>query len=220
MPITQQDFDKIEKYFLAYLKRVLDDISNSISILRKNKPELVKSELCLAFVCADTFSRFHRIILGIREEDLDKKIEGRFKTWFSEFVFTSKNEVFVKHKAEINCDTNTVWELRNSLIHFYGLPRPDEQSGVPVTLSGGNADLMRQREQRFREISGKQIKLVHPYFLIEAIKAGLLVQLLSMTEMIKQSPSAYANGVLRAHKIIGAEGTVYVSNEHPISKLW
>jgi len=219
MTLTTQKFDKIEKAFLSHLNRIFTDLNESITILRKTKNSLIKSELCLAFIAADTFSRFYKIIQGASEEELDSKIEERFKHWFKDFVFTEKNETYAEHKEEINCDTGIAWKLRNALIHFYGLPDP-QKTGGSIALSGGDSKLMRECEKKFKAISNQSVRLIHPYFLIEAIKSGLLVQLLSMAEMIKQRPNDYVKSVLLAHKIIMREGTVYVSNNDPINQKW
>lgn len=218
-PLTTQEFDKIEKAFLSHLNKIFTDLNDSIKILRKTQGSLVKSELCLAFIAADTFSRFNKIIQGATEEELDKNIEERFKLWFRDFVFTDKNETYVEHKDEINCDTGIVWKLRNSLIHFYGLPDP-QKTGGSIALSGGDSKLMRERERKFKAISNQSVKLIQPYWLIEAIKSGLLVQLLSMKELIEKTPNEYVRRVLLAHKIVMREGSVYVSNDDPINQYW
>jgi len=117
--ITQEEFNKIEKEILSHLKKIRDDIGNSVEILRKNDKTLVKSEVCLAFIGADTFARFYEIMKGEREDDSKK----RFRVWLDAFVFTEKNEEYRKYKNKIKCGSATAWELRNSLLHFYGLPK-------------------------------------------------------------------------------------------------
>ncbi len=213
MPLTNEKFNRIEKEFLRHLKKIHDDLNLSFTVIRnsQNGGTLVKSELCLAFVGVDTFSRIFRIFQGAIEGELDKNIEGRFKTWLSEFVLTNKNKVYKEHKEEIDCDVELAWQLRNSLIHFYGLPSP-EILPYHLGFAGGNLERLRELKQKFQEIGKVNIRLIQPYYLIEAILYGLLVQLYAMKQMIKEKPKEYIDRILFAHKIIMLEGSVFVSD--------
>lgn len=207
--LTQSKFNEIEKYVLEYFHSLWNDIRKSIYLLRKNNPSLVKSEICLAFIGADSLSRFGEIITTGKEE---KTGEDRFREWFDNFVFNERNEVYKKHKQEINCDSFSTWKLRNSLLHFYGLP--DLKSGYI-----GFASLDQTLAKKFKTMvsqnhPGKQIRVVNPYRLIETILSGFLRQLEVLSEMIKSNNDSekeiYAKGVVRCYEIIQNEGSVYV----------
>ncbi len=209
--LTQADFEKLEKEFLTNLQKIFSDITASIRILRKRNKAFVKSELCLAFTAADTFSRFYKIFQGSSEEELDKWSEDRFKAWMQDFVFNNANEVYKVHKEDIACDTGLAWKLRCSLLHFYGLPSPKSTGGRVGFMGGNPEEVMKMREEFSKR--GKHIQLVHPYWLVEAILSGLLVQLQSMVKMIRENPNAYIKGVRLAHKIIMSEGAIFVDIE-------
>ena len=63
--LKQSDWDKIEKEFLKGFINYFYEINDSINLLRKNKGNpLIRSQLCLVFICIDAYARFHRIFLG------------------------------------------------------------------------------------------------------------------------------------------------------------
>jgi len=132
--------------------------------------------------------------------------EKRFRLWLDAFVFTEKNEEYRKYKNQIKCDSATVWGLRNSLLHFYGLPKSgrigfgqwpeDEQKKLREYIK------VNKLQQSFR--------IINPYYLIKAILRGLLLQLLFFTELIKNSPQKYIDGILRCYQITQYECSVFV----------
>lgn len=207
------EFDKIEKEFLRELHRIFKEINDSITVLRKEK-RFVKSELCLALTCIDSFSRFYKIFQGYSENELNNENEKRFKIWLNDFVFTEENKIYKEHKEEICCDSNLVWRLRNSLLHFYGLPKSFGDD-IDVGFWGGSLIERQKIKDEFKKYN-KKIILIQPYWLMESIFCGLLVQLEKMKEMIKKEPKTYIERILLAHKVAMAEGGVFidVSKEH------
>ncbi len=214
--MNSQEFDVVEKEFLAYLKDVHGRIHDSVNSLHTKEGKHINSQLCLMFIGADTFSRFDRVFQGMNEQDIDRNNKERFSKWLKDFVLTEKNEAYSKFKSEINCDETLLWELRNSLLHFYGLPNFEKLKKHVGFVSGfGNVV---EIERLFKE-KGRRVHLIEPIRLINAINEGLLVQLMQMMEMIKTNPSEYIKGVLLAHKLIQLEGAVVVSgtNKKPLS---
>lgn len=207
--LTQSRFNDIEKNVLQYFNSLLGDIRNSVYILRKNNPRLLKSELSLVFVGADSLSRFGEIIATGREE---KGNEDRLREWLDAFVFNERNETYKKYKKEINCDSSTAWKLRNSMLHFYGLPRQRSEYVGFGTLD--QALIKKFRAFVSENHNGKQTRVINPYRLIEAIFSGFLIQCELISEMIKGDndleKETYAKGMVRCYEIIQNEGTVFV----------
>lgn len=208
-PLTQVKFNEIEKFVLTYFQSLWTEINQSIHVLRKSGPELVKSELCLCFVGADSLSRFREIVnTGKEEKDNDE----RFREWIDDFVFNQRNDVYKKYSREINCTSFIAWELRNSLLHFYGLPNLENEIIGFATL---DTELIRKLRIFARESHpGKQIRVINPYRLIEAMSSGLLTQLESLQKMIggqdDASKETYARGIVRCFEIIEVEGATYL----------
>lgn len=207
--LTQSRFNEIEKYVLEYFLGVWSNVNDSIYVLRNKDAKLIKSELSLAFIGADALSRFREIITTGKEE---KNNEDRFREWFDDFVFNERNEVYKMHKREINCNSSSAWKLRNSLLHFYGLPHSK-------TEYIGFGTLDESLTKKFttlvsRNHLGKHARLIHPHRLIEVILAGFLTQGEVLAEMIRSDKDlekeTYARGIIKCFEIIQDEGTVHV----------
>ncbi|MFA6428028.1 MAG: hypothetical protein WCW02_00590 [Candidatus Buchananbacteria bacterium] len=205
--LTQTQFNEIEKHVIEYFNNIWQEINESIEILRKNNYRMVKSEVCLALIIADAFSRFREIILTGKEE---KNNESRFKEWFNDYVFNSSNLIYSKYRNDMKYDSSNIWQLRNSLIHFYGLP-------TNPTIALGTLDYetaKKFKETVYKSHDGMQVLVVNPLILIKAILHGLLVQLQSFVDIIKGNDDckkeAYAKGIVKCYEIIQAEGSVFV----------
>ena len=212
-------FDLMEKNFLALLSQIYYNIFDSIIALKRDDDGLLKSQICEVFIGVDAFSRYNKILEGMDEKDLDKDNKERFTSWLNNFVLTEKNEVYREHKGELNIDAGKLWILRNSLVHYYGLP-PVSKMGASFGLSGGDADVIHDRVRKFKELGNKAIILIHPTWLIKACLHGFLLQLDSMKRMIVDSPSIYVERIRKAHRIIIEEGGVMVSTDGKVAKYW
>lgn len=204
LKLNPAEWDKIEKEFLSQLQLYFSEINDSIQRLRSNESNpFIRSQLCLAFVGADTFARFHMIFNGQRD-DLDSYNERRFKKWFNTFVFTEENNIYRQHRRKIKCDAGIVWRFRNSLLHFYSLPHLKDERYTGITFNF--SDELRQKLEIGFKKDGHKVIIIDAYFLIEAILRGFLLQLQHYMKMIKDSPNQYIDAVLFAHKIVMREG--------------
>lgn len=202
--ITQDQWDKIEKEFLAGFLQYFEELNESIRFLRKNKSNpLIRSQACLAFIAVDTFSRFQKIFQGIRDEkELNGDNEKRFKDWLNEFVFTARNTYYKKHKDKIRCDVGVIWKLRNSFIHFYSFPQMNAGQDFIGFSFNIPKEECREMENAVKKRLDKGIVFVDIYHLIEAIFQGLLLQWQDLAEMIGTNPEKYMDSIIFSHKIV------------------
>lgn len=210
--LTQTRFNEIEKYVLEYFLSLWINVSDSIYALRKSDTKFVKSELSLVFIGADALSRFREIITTGKEE---KNSKDRFREWFDDFVFNERNEAYRNHKKEINCNSSYAWKLRNSLVHFYGLPLLKSEYVGFGTLDESLAKKFRMFVSQNH--GGKQARLINPYRFIEATLAGFSTQCEVLAEMIRGDndleKETYVRGIIKCYEIIQDEGTVHVPLE-------
>jgi len=206
LKLKQSDWDKKEKEFLRGFINYFNEISDSVNLLRKNKGNpLVRSQLCLAFICIDSYSRFHRIFLGERNiKSLDKDNKNRFKDWLNMFVFTSKNKIYSKHKKKIKCDASVIWRIRNAFLHFYSFPKPKKGESRIFFFFNVPDKQHEDIEIKFKA-RGHKVVFIDAYFLINAIFEGVLLQCEYLKKMLKKRPGDYVNAVLFAHNIVMQE---------------
>ncbi len=204
--LKQSDWDRIEKEFLLGFNNYFNEISDSIGILRKNKKNpLVRSQLCLAFICVDTYSRFYRIFQGERDvKKLDEDSKDRFKGWLNKFVFIPENEIYKKYKTRLKCDASVVWQIRNSFLHFYSFPKSKKGENQILFFFNVPEEQHRKIENKFRS-HGHKVVFIDAYILIKAILEGVLLQYKYFMQMMKNQPNNYVKAVLFAHNIVMQE---------------
>lgn len=212
--LTQEEWDKVEKEFLESFYRYFEELNDSLKFLRKNKENpFIRSQVCLAFVAADTFSRFHKIFQGEKNENaLNLDNEKRFKEWLNQFVFTLKNKTYEKYKDRIRCDASAVWRLRNSFLHFYSFPKPGKGNRIGFVFNISPAEY-REQEKLLRKRIDKNFVFVDVYWLIEAIFQGFLLQLKSLADMIDNDSEKYFDTVIFACEILKQEGASTIKIE-------
>jgi hypothetical protein len=199
--ITKKEFEKIEKEFLENLNIYFTEIIDAIKCLRVNKEDpFIRAQLCLAFIGADTFSRFDRIFEGTRKE-LNKENKERFVGWLDKYVFTENNKIYKKNKVKIKCDSAVVWRMRNSFLHFYSFPTEDKE-GKKIAFSFKVPDEFNRKVKKNIKERGEKVVFIDVYYLVEAILEGFLVQLNKLVNMIENEPSKYLDAVLFAHPIV------------------
>lgn len=209
--LTQSEWDATEKDFLKKLNDLyFQDIRNDIQALRKNRPESIKSQLCLAFTLADSLSRINKIFLGVRGEELDKDNENRFRTWVDSFVLTDKNDEYKKYKGLIAPNSKVIWDIRNSFLHFYSFPPTKKNQDYVVFGYNLSVDMNNNVKKAFRDKGYESLTHIDAFRLVEAIFSGFLVQLISLTEMIKDNPVKYIENVLYARDLLFTQSAVVV----------
>ena len=209
--LTQGQFNRIEKNVLNYFLSLWNDIRESVYSIRKKDPRLIKSEISLVFIGADSLSRFREIIVSNEEE---KSNEVRFREWFDEYVFNDGNEVYKKYKKEINCNSFIAWKLRNSLLHFYAFPE-DEYITFATLENEQRKDLRRLA----RQASGKELRVISPYRFIEAVISGFLMQTETIKKLLEGTDDLgkeiYIRGIVKCHHILKSAGSTFI----PIERL-
>lgn len=206
---TQEDWDKLEKEFLAGFYKYFEELNGSIELLRKNKNNpFIRSQVCLVFIAIDSFSRFHEIFQGKRDmQELNGNNEKRFKNWLNEFVFTEENDYYQKHKGKIKCDAGVAWKLRNSFVHFYSFPDINSRQNFVGFSFNIPSDRCRKMSADLKKKTGKSIVFIDIYHLIRAIFDGITLQLKYFAKMVDEDPEEYFSSVIFAHKIIKQTGT-------------
>jgi len=90
------EFNKIEKFVLAQVFQIFFDIFDSTQILNNNS-RLIKSQLCLVLIAADSFSRFY-IVLTDKNYNINNEKsnnETRFRSWLDKFVLNNTKKIAI-----------------------------------------------------------------------------------------------------------------------------
>lgn len=201
-------FDKIEKNVLSQIYQIFSDIFDSAQILDTNK-RLIKSQLCLVLIAADAFSRFYQVLTD-ENYDIDNEkfnSEDRIRDWLDKFVLNSSNEVYKKNKSKIDCNSKIIFDIRNALIHSYGLPR---KRNVNFGFPPMEENKWKEFKKFYYKKIGKHIQVIDPYILKQAIFQGFVQQRDVLVNMIENNSQKYIKGILKLNEILKEEGTVFV----------
>ncbi|NCS99867.1 hypothetical protein CO116_01985 [Candidatus Falkowbacteria bacterium CG_4_9_14_3_um_filter_38_19] len=90
------EFNKIEKFVLAQIFQIFSDIFDSTQILNNNS-RLIKSQLCLVLIAADSFSRFYIVLTDENYNINNEKSnnETRFRSWLDKFVLNNTKKIAI-----------------------------------------------------------------------------------------------------------------------------
>ncbi|MBI5458001.1 hypothetical protein HY971_04745 [Candidatus Kaiserbacteria bacterium] len=213
--LTQSKFDEIEKKVLEYFQNLWNEIQESVRRIRKEDHQHLKSELCLAFIGADSLARFAEIITTGEEGSGPGKSERRFRNWIDSYVLTDGNETYKEWKRHINCDSQILWKIRCSLLHFYGIPLLDKEH---IVFSSDHKLVEKLNVAIAGRPDNRRARAIDPYRLINALRDGFLTQLETFRDLLlgtdESKKEVYLRGTVKVYEIIKYEGTVFV----PIKK--
>lgn len=228
--ITQQDFEKKERAALEHIKKTYTDFYFAEKALReKDYRRCLESILILSFVVVDTMSRFHEIVeaektcsaevrrvgsfpliryLFLRQRTKSNN-EERFCKWINKFVLSDRNPIYKIDKENINLDSKLIWKLRNSLVHFYGLPSLRGGKGQQIMLVNGPwNNPSGKRLQELHRTAGLDLRIIDVDGLRRAIYATLEPWFGYLLEVQRNDPVKYVEAFLKIHKVTSMESSV------------
>lgn len=208
--ITQEEFEKKERKVLEHMVRVYSDVINTEKTLEeKASNKFLESTMILAFVLADSMSRYFQEMEFRRDEN-----GIRFKRWIDAFVLNSSNDFYQEWGDDINCDSELVWKLRNSLVHFYGLPDLSNRNEQIMLLNGPW-----KKHEEFKNIESffKEREINLRIVDIASLKTAILKSLYSWQEYLlkklKEKPENYITGMLNLFEITEKECSVKIDTK-------
>ncbi len=221
---TQEEFNKRERFVSNFLIGYHGELLDSVETLKKGNPSSVKSQLCLAFIAADTFSRFYQIITEPKEAESSNKLwekiksffckrtvnyqnKKRFTDWFNKFVLADSNKIYKENKEKFkDCTVSYVWRLRCSLLHFFSFPE----------LKYGNyvlgSELINSRLKKFvNQLKPEDKKKLNPKYiyypeLMSAIFQSIESQADELVKMFRETPTDYVLSINKCFTILRSEG--------------
>lgn len=228
-------FDKIEKEVLWHMMKPYIEVNGAIRLLEKNNNlKFLEATLVLSFVLADTIAKYYQLMESIAEEVQNplkrllrlffprKKLpfsnEKRFRRWINNFVLNDCNEIYSQNKKSINCDSGIVWALRNSLIHFYGLPNLEYERGESIVLTNGVWTEDEKYKNWLSEFKkrGKNVRMVDVHGLKEAILASFESWSNYLKTKIEKEPEKYLQAILQILATINQEGAIKTDSDGKI----
>jgi len=211
----KEKHDEKEKHVVAFLKDTTNEISYCIRYDDKGNPLIPnRAQLILLFVLADILSQYWDIYNGN-----SNKQSVYFTQWFKIFCTTDKNEKYSESEHLKKFSGQDFYECRNSLLHFYGIPRqsqgiqyiiaPDDQIIKKTRSKDKPQDLMKQivdaldkDRSDYRIIQVEQIR--------HLIWRGGTLMIQKMKENLAKSPNFHIEGIDRIYKEVKDRGPMSI----------
>jgi len=217
--MDQEKWETLERDLFNNLQEYFTDLYQSILKLRlKHEPynPHARSQLCIAFIAIDTFSRFSEIFEGVRGEELNKDNAKRFKKWVTNYVITERNDVYKTNRDVLRINQYLFWKLRNSLLHFYSFPQSED--GVSLGFVFDFSTDQHKRIEAGMKEKGIKCKFIDSHFLIQAIFTGFTLFMLDLKQQIEDSPEKYIDSVKYAYEIVQKENmkTLLISEDYKL----
>lgn len=219
--ITKEEFEKRERKVLGHMVRVYSDVMNVEKFLRKeNYKKFMEDIMILVLVLADSMSRFFEIIesgTDVNSEGTKLKTKGknkeRFTKWIDTFVLNEVNNIYRERKKDINCDSEIVWKIRNSLIHFYGLPDLSKENEQIMLLNGSWHEERGEKMIKFFKNKGVNLRAID----IDGLRAAILESSRPwqgyLRQMLEQEPQKYLTAVLKLLEVTEKECSAKIDTE-------
>jgi len=210
--ITKEKFEEKERKVLEHMVRVYTDVIDVEKLLREeNYQKFMEDIMILVFVLADSMSRFFEIMENAGDKDKKKlKSRERFTKWIDTFVLKEENNAYKGRKRDINCNSDIVWKLRCSLVHFYGLPDLSDRNEQTMLLNGPwNNKKGREMVQFFKK-KGINLKIIDIDGLELAILKSLALWQKYLLKTLKEEPEKYIAGILELLEVTEKECSVKI----------
>ena len=124
-------YDKKIKIVTDLLTEAIDEISDVFRFKNQDKKDVISArvQLILVFTFIDIVANYYLAYLGTDDHGPTKK----FLDFVEKFCFTNKNAYFNERKHLKNVNAIDLKNLRNGLVHFYGI---GTQKGIVIASNG------------------------------------------------------------------------------------
>lgn len=131
-----------------------------------------KYKVMLLMTYVDIFSK----IWSIHTEEADKPQKNKFQLWSNKFIFNESNNCSIKNENDI-APLNSVilYKIRNSLIHFSGLPNIDK---IAIFISSDSkSEFYNRYPDKLKEKEKQEVLLLTPKILFPLIVEAIILTL-------------------------------------------
>ncbi len=137
-----------------------------------------KYKVMLLMTYIDIFAQ----IWAIHEKNTDKLQRTQFENWSDEFIFHDSNDEFVNERSEIEpLDSKSLYQIRNSLVHFAALPNNSKSKLSTFISSDSKSEFCNRYPNEVKRAEG-QILLLTPKILFPLVVKAVILTLPKILE--------------------------------------
>ncbi|QQS59275.1 hypothetical protein IPN35_00065 [Candidatus Peregrinibacteria bacterium] len=207
-PEERKKHDKREKKVVAFLTQSTEEINQAFSII-DGKPIINdRPKLILVFTALDIFYTYW-------QEYLSKKVSQKigFPSWIDSFCFVKENKVYQSNPCLKKITSQQLYELRNSMVHFYGLRRKTDNVNLMVISDLKDQEYIDELTQEFDNKTKGVNVILQPKLLRDLIWEGGILMMGKMIDNLRSSPNKHIEGIKNIHTEVIERGAARIEFE-------
>lgn len=203
-----------EKEIVDFLIQAVEEAKHTFQKNEKGDDILpARVQLLVCFSMIDIFASYWHCYL---KEKTDKQSE-RATQWLEQFCFSKENNY--NNLNLKNIDVNLILSLRNSIVHFFALPKPEEnQPGIVLIQNNFPDDQIEVHEKKFKN-KGAKVLYLKPAWIKDWLIKGAELMFEEMMKNVELSKTdnkkawEHINGIGRIYEKIQVEGAKRIDLE-------
>ncbi len=207
-PEEKKKHDEREKQVLTFLTQSTEEINQAFSIIEGKSIINDRPKLILVFTALDIFYTYWQEYLG---EKVSQKVG--FPSWIDSFCFVEENNAYQSNQCLKKVTSRQLYELRNSLVHFYGLRRKTDNINLMVISDLKDKKYIDELTQKFDEKTKEVNVILQPKFLRDLIWEGGILMMEKMINNLKISPKKHVEGIKNIHTEVIERGAARIEFE-------
>lgn len=197
-----KEHEKREKSILSFFVEARGEIAEVIKSEKNSDRVKVIQSFVLVEIMASYWNEYRKA--GLKPND-------RLEAWINEFCLNEKNKIYEKSKRLKVCTSLCLCRLRNSLIHFFGLPNEKTMEGVNVVIMGD--EIAQEKEDGFVSDLKETTLIIRPNELWDLFINGyslMVDKFLKNIDTDKSSQLVHMRGIKRIYKKAQEESALVI----------
>lgn len=205
-PEVKAEHDVREKAVFKFLTDTTGELTSGFRTFENGSyilPERPNFILCFSFI--DVIRKYWDIYSDIPSHETHQK--PSFIRWLDTFCFTADNADFMKNKMLQKINSDALYKLRCSLVHFYGFS-PDVE-GITFSIAPNEASDKWVNETAIKlSKEGSDCCLLRSSDIHDLVFKGADLMLKKIMEKIDIDPQFHLDGIKRVYDKVQKEGAV------------
>ncbi len=181
------------------LTEILQEFSDSISILH-NDERFVRTRLLIAFSLLEIICNLYNAYFNLSLSN-----QKLLEKWIKEYCLKDENPTYKRHAYMKSLTASHLYKFRNSIIHAFGLPEPE--NGLYITVPNGfeTADVIKKMDENFRRL-GHNIAFISADSLVRLFIDGFTLMYPEIFKDVTIANQDDLEGLERINKEFGRRG--------------
>ncbi len=185
---------------MNFLSETLEELSYAFT---GSTSLTTRTQLALSFTLVDVLSTYWLTYIG--EQYVPQR--ASFKRWIDGYCLTTSNNVYDSSKLLKEVTSSDLYRLRNSIVHFYGLPREND---IMIAPKAWTTDKTETFIKDMRDKTGIQQFCIESVIFFDMVRAGGALLLNEMKDNMRHDPNSHIEGIKRLHAETSSRGAVKI----------